>query len=80
MMSVIPMFSYLVVAIFAPFKYCAPSFDEIDITLPNLEAEIEKREIINLCLLGDYSMNTRALLSEVQYSKAPSDYIYSTLI
>ena len=80
MMGTVPLMTYCLTVLFCHFKHSAPSFDDVDGQLPNLEAEIEKSAIVKLCLLSDYSMNAKALLSEVQYAKAPTDYIYSTLV
>ena len=71
--------TYCVSLMFCHFKYQAPAFDDLDEQLPSLEAEIERNSIVKMCLLGDYSMNARALIGEVQYAKAPTEYIYSTL-
>ncbi len=80
MMGTMPLVAYCMASMFCRYKYSAVAFNDIDEQLPSLEAEKERSQIIRLCLLGDYSMNARALLSEVQYAKAPSDYIYSTLV
>lgn len=80
MMGTMPLIAYCMTTMFCRYRYSVAAFDDINEQLASLEAEKERTQIIKLCLLGDYSMNSRALLSEVQYAKAPSDYIYSTLV
>lgn len=80
LMGTIPLMTYCISVVFGHFRYQAAAFDDIEEQLPSVAAERERSDILRLCLLSDYSMNTRALLGEVRYSKAPSDYIYASLV
>ena len=79
-MAIVPFLIYPGASVFTNLRYTTNVFDHILEPLPSIEAEKERLEVINFCLLGDYSLNTQALIAEVDLCKAPSDYIYSTLI
>lgn len=79
-MMMFPILAFGVSSVATHFKYSSQAFDDLTDEMPSIEAERDRMQVINLCLLGDYVMNTKAMLAEVEYCKAPSDYIYSTLV
>lgn len=79
-MAIVPFLIYPAVNLLTSYRFSTNVFDQIMEPLPSIEAEKERLEVVNFCLLGDYALNTKAMIAEVDLCKAPSDYIYSTLI
>lgn len=79
-MLMLPMLSVLTTSAITHYKYASQAFDDLTDHLPSIDADRDRQQIVNTCMLGDYVMNTKALMAEVDYCKAPTDYIYSTLV
>lgn len=75
-----PVLSYFGTVIYTRYKFTSVAFDSLTSTLPDDEMESERQKIINDCLIGDYNLAMRAMTEEIDLCKAPTDYIYSTLI
>ncbi len=75
-----PLLTYVIGKIYIRWAYHSVTFDDIERPLPDPEIEKQRQEIINMCLLSDYTMNMNALKQELEISRPPADYIYTSLL
>lgn len=80
LMAVVPLFAYGSTAMYCRLKYPNQVFDDISKPLATPAIEQERQDIINQCLLGDFSLSLKAMKEEVEMCKPPTDYIYQTLL
>lgn len=76
----LPLIGTATIGAFQRLQFTSMTFDDIDDALPNQKAEEERQAILNQCLVTDHLTAMKALREEITYCKAPTSYIYSTLI